>query len=406
MQIAGELSVRDAAAADAVNNEDAATSPLVDLVIVGTLDDEALARALTNSSARPRVRWDMLENYGLERAYHAYRSICSRFQCIPLRLAADSHVEVAMVDPTWKAAHEALNDHFGVPVRPFVFSHTDYLYLVHPELRPTRDDMLEFGHTVEELVSVELVELLKHLRDGDSLVPDMPPEAQTHRLEHDEYVSTAELETDARAYAEEHGLDPETGEFPRSENRTPYSTPRVLVESDAFESEEYSIVPALEAIHQLMDQAVEASLGDHVWRDFFDILSMVSVVCLRGVHVGTDLYFADCWVDGSEVSKREWGLFGQMLHRVYPSFDSSLHVLQLEPRQRDEIDLVAYAGTNVLLTTYQSGDHECSFLALIGMQGEWIRALGGVMARMLRHDRFLSLLQLQGVPGATLIRVA
>lgn len=417
LQIAGELNVRDALVADALDSGQSGGSPLVELVTSGTLDSEALAQALAQSSGRPRLRWNMLSNQGLERVYQRFHALCSRYQCIPLRLVEGDYVAIAMVDPTWSTASQALKEYFGVPVREFVISHDDYLYVTCPELCPSSEDFYDFGETVEESIPTETLELLRSLGAGlgvDRRDIDIPDATNVMPESGDFEEDTASRQRDAEAIeavkrlANELGLEwTDGGEGGRIPQPTPEAPLRALIDSQAFAKEVYSLQEAIPALSGLTDRILQAEpLSDTTWSDLFDVFSLIGCACVRGLRFEKEMFLSDLWVGGTPVSVREWALIGQMLHRVFPSEDSTLHVLQLDPRHREEVNITGFIGTNVMMCTAPTSDGCVAFFALIGLPGESIREMGPFMSRFSRRKSLATLMNGLNRPGTRLIQVA
>lgn len=414
-------------------------------MISGTLSHESLARALEHASNRPRLRWNMLSSFGFDEVYARYDSICARFQCLPLRVEPGEYVEVALVDPTWKTAVHEISERFGLPVHAYVISYTDYLYLARPALRPSAEDSLEFGETLDEAVSVEAIELLKRLREDGGLsaadIPpaasETPPPASTPPQDDAAVVPSStggegDVGEDAAATAPGSGaaLAPapskpsattdaegaadsanvrdedatEVAAVPRG-GRTPYSSPQLLEASEAFAAPATETEPTMRAIQELLDAILEIPIVERSWLDVFDIFSMLGTACVRGVRVEGEMYIGDLWIDGVRASILDWTHVGQMLYRVYPERRAPLSVLQLEPRHRNERDVTGYVGTNAVMMHHGFGANGGAFFAVIGVSPAWIRKLDELGAALMRRDAFLTLLQLQRGPGSSLVRV-
>lgn len=397
------------------------TSPLVDLVTAGTLSDESLARALEHSSNRPRLRWNMLSRFSLDEVYERCRSICAQFQCLPLRVEPDEYVEVALVDPTWKAAVHGISEHFGLPVHAYVISYTDYLYLVQPALRPSAEDSLEFGETIDEAVSVEAIELVKRLLEEGGISAPATPSSSSEALPRDTWSAhgdAAEAASDAAGDGAAAGYAPvppdadgargeETAEVLAvpSHVRTPYSSPKLLEASEAFSASASEVGPTLRAIRELLDAVLEPPATEQSWRDVFDIFSMLGTVCVRGVRSDGEMYIGELWIDGVRASLLDWGHVGQMLYRVYPANSTPLSVLQLEPRHRSELDVTGYVGTNAVIMHHRFQPDGWTFFAVIGVSAAWVRKLDALGSELMQRDAFLTLLRFQRGPSSALVRV-
>lgn len=160
LQMDGELSLNAAARVDLFDGEEDG-SPLIECVVEGELSSEALVSTVARVTTLPRLDWSMVPYQVIRDEFELNRDTCLRYRIVPLRYVPGSHVDVAMVDPSWVAAHEVIDELYGLPRRLYVISYTDFIFITRPELAPPVPFAEDELDTVRSVMPPEVLELLK-----------------------------------------------------------------------------------------------------------------------------------------------------------------------------------------------------------------------------------------------------
>lgn len=390
--MSGELSLAAAARVDLFDSEDAG-SPLIECVVEGELLSEALARVATRVTQRPRIHWAAIPAHVTFPEYEAHRALCDSFRAIPFRVVAGSYVAVGLVDPSWSLAREAMEDLFGLPVRVFVLSYSDYIFITQPDLAPDVDD-LDNAETWNESPTQEVVELLMALKseDGSALgsvetLATPPP-----------IVPSPAPDSDAML-AEDTGVRPPARRVSRPlpvmaslwDDDAGFDDAPALNDDDfAAEGSDLTLDVArspVEQLQELVDTALNYASADDCWNELIDIFSLVTTAVARGVLVGQRMFVTTLRVNGAPTGNTTRDTIGGLLHReLQRTSRDGVYVTRLEPELRCERAFVAFSGAEMMVVTSADLGGHLHIFAAFGVDKEWRSELERFGAQMLERD--------------------
>lgn len=397
LQVSGELSLDAAARVDLFGSDDAG-SPLIECVVEGELLSAALANVAVRVTQRPRVHWAAIPPSVSFPAYELHRALCDSYRVIPLLVVAGQYVALGMVDPSWSAAREAMEDLFGLPTRIFVLAYTDYIFVTRPELAPDTDD-LDNADTWAESPAEEVLELLTALHLGSEHSDDSDLRTSNVGVYDDDLDERA-------ASASQPTVDPPLASV--RQRRVEPVTPAVGIDTarsggagiveriwDTLDDEragDSSLVDTASpsaAIRRLLEAALASTDSQSRWTELFDVLSLFSTAAalcaVQDENVSVRLLVVGGCATGTTTQRSVRELLTRAL-RSSPH-RPAVHVARLDGERRDERALLAYAGNDVMIVTAPDDASNTRIIAVFGVFPSMRRDAAALGALVAEHTR-------------------
>lgn len=421
LQAEGDLSLEAAARVDLMDPEESG-SPLIECVVEGELDGDILAKVIQRVTSLARLDWTMVPYAVIRDEFEMHRDLCQRFRVVPLRVVSKSHVDVAMVDPSWGVAHRSIKELYGLPMRTYVISYSDFIFITRPELAPALPVVEDEVDTMISSPPLEVMELMRafderiqqkslaystphntlDLEPGMSVRParsgvrveqifapdrggrrvelslfdgedELLDEGVARRLATTGDVSSVRVEVRGDDASFSHKL-PDTNPNIRARETGPVPEFEPLAQSVSEKRVVDSATANANAvIGMLVHQALTAEHRAPPWDDIFDITSLIARGALRAiVENGTNQVLQNT-LDGSPMGKTTLEEVAEMITRTLAGSMSrttgpmSFHLV---PSTRPQRALVSYFGETTLFVADRLPDERICVFGVVGFVPE------------------------------------